>query len=77
MHRIDRKSELYKLAENFFRRSSEKARRCLLEALDNDPDILDELFDFILMNAEAEVYRQNPAFRQLLSLVGDKDSHLH
>jgi hypothetical protein len=77
MHRIDRRSELYKLAEIFFRRSSERARQRLLEALENDPDILDELVDFILMNADAEVYRQNPAFRQLLSLVGDWDGHLH
>jgi hypothetical protein len=77
MRRIDCKSELYKVAENFFRRSSEKARQRLLEALEKDPDILDELVDFILMNADAEVYSQNPAFRQLLSLVGDKDGHVH
>jgi hypothetical protein len=77
MYRIDRKSELYNLAEHFFRRSSETARQRLLEELENDPDILDELVDFILMNADAEVYSQNPAFRQLLSLVGGKDGHLH
>jgi hypothetical protein len=59
---IDRTTNVYKLAENFFRRSSDEARQHLLEALENDPDIIDELVDFILVNAEAELYRQNRVF---------------
>jgi hypothetical protein len=65
--RIDRKTELYELAETFFRSSSEEARQRLLETLENDPDIVDERVDFIVMNAETEIYLQNFAFRQLLN----------
>jgi hypothetical protein len=75
--RVDRKTELYELAENFFRRSSEEARQRLLETLENEPDIVDELVDFIVMNAETEIYLQNFAFRQLLNILRHKGGHLH
>ena len=75
--RLDRKTELYELAEDFFRRSSEEARQRLLETLENEPDILDELVDFIVMNAETEIYLQNIAFRQLLNILRHKGGHLH
>ena len=75
--RIDRKTELYELAEDFFRRSSEEARQRLLETLENEPDIVDELVDFIAMNAETEIYLQNIAFRQLLNILRHKGGHLH
>ena len=75
--RVDRKTELYELAEDFFRRSSEEARQRLLETLENEPDIVDELVDFIAMNAETEIYLQNFAFRQLLNILRHKDGHLH
>jgi hypothetical protein len=75
--RIDRKTELYELAEDFFRRSSEEARQRLLETLENEPDIVDELVDFIAMNAETEIYLQNFAFRQLLNILRHKGGHLH
>jgi hypothetical protein len=77
VHRIGRKMELYKLADSFFLRSSEEARERLLEALENDPDIFDELAVFILMNAETAAYCQNLTFRQLLSLLEKGNDRLH
>jgi hypothetical protein len=76
IHRIGNKRELYKVADSFFLRSSEEAREYLLEALENNPDILDELADFILMNAETPAYHQNLAFRQLLSLLENGNDQL-
>jgi hypothetical protein len=69
---IDRTTNVYRLAENFFRRSSEEARKHLLEALENDTDIIDELVEFILGNAEAELYHRHPAFRELLGILRNK-----
>jgi hypothetical protein len=75
--RIGRTINVYKLARNCFLGSSDEARQHLLEALENDPDIIDEMVDFILVNAEAELYRQNPVFRELLGILGNKGSFLH
>jgi len=77
IHQSGRKMELHKLADNFFLRSSEEARQRLLEALENDPDTFDELADFILTNAETAAYRQNQAFRQLLSLFRNENARRH
>jgi hypothetical protein len=74
---IDRTTNVYKLVENFFRRSSEETREHLLEALENDPDIIDDLVNFVLVNAEAELYRQNSVFRELLGILGNNGSFLH
>ena len=65
--------ELHELADNFLN----PQRKHVLEALKNDPDIFDELADFILTNAETAAYRQNQAFSQLLSLFRNENARRH